>query len=274
MSRTTGHLRICFSLALGLGFWSAAARAQQTEVQPAGGPTSVEITEEGKGLVATSDRPSTATLGLLRRLEESHGGSKTVVGTFSQLKVSEIFLEEIRSTGKFHYRKPDLFRCDYDPPDEMTNLIIREAIYLHVPSIEQVEVYRFTHPEERNQQLHSMLIGFGFKSAEISADYFVHSSLDVAALVEEIEAAELDPASVSILQLVPRPARMETSPFTHLKLWIDNETLMPIKIWFMDYNGDRTELTDLAVEFDVPIADALFEAKFPPGTEVIDKTGQ
>ena len=88
---------------------------------------SVEIGEDGTRIGRTVGPPSEATLAILRSLQEHHGRVKNVEATFKQLKVSEIFLEEIESTGKFWFLKPDLFRCDYDPPDAMTNLMTEFA---------------------------------------------------------------------------------------------------------------------------------------------------
>ncbi|MBI3735075.1 outer membrane lipoprotein carrier protein LolA [Candidatus Sumerlaeota bacterium] len=233
---------------------------------------SVEIKEDGAALPKTESAPSTETLRILREIEERHGKSKSVVGTFDQTKESEIFLETIKSKGKFFYLKPDYFRCDYDPPDEMTNLILKEAIYVHVPSIKQVERYKFHTPEERDQQLHVMTLGFGFKADDILREYEAKTSLDDPALIEELKSGGNDPAKILLLKATPAATLAETSPFTQIKLWIDKGTLLPQKIWFEDYNGDKTTIKVLDVKFDSEIPASTFEAKFPAGTEMIDKS--
>lgn len=221
---------------------------------------------------AVADTISTGTLTLLRTLEEFHKDVRDVYGEFDQLKVSEIFLEEIPSTGRFWFRKPDLFRCDYDPPDEMTNLILREAIYVHVPSIEQVEVYKFRSAEERDQQLHSMVIGFGFDTAELIRQYDIRSSEDDDSLKSELATSDLDSDKSALVYMIPRPALLDSSPFTSLKLWIDKETLFPQKVWFEDYNGDKTSIDIREVQLNAEFEETIFDANFPPGTEIIDKT--
>lgn len=245
--------------------------AQPPASLPESGP-SVEIAEDGTALEAESPAPTEGTMRLLRDLEGRHGRTQNVHGTFKQLKESEVFLEETTSTGEFWFRRPDLFRTDYAPPDELTNLIVEDAIYVHTPSLKQVEVYRFASKEERDQQLHSMLIGFGFKAEEIAREYEVHSSADEPALREELTAAGLDPEQKALIALKPRPEFAETSPFTLLKLWIDKESLLPEKIWFEDYNGDKTTIDIQEIEFDAKIDDAVFQPRFPPGTERIDKS--
>jgi len=231
-----------------------------------------EVPSETPKTSPPSDDATSKTLALLRAVEKRHAGANTVRGTFQQTKISEIFLEEIESTGTFWYRKPEFFRCDYNQPDEMTNLIVEDKIYVFVPSIEQVEVYKFASPEERDQQLHSMVLGFGFEAEEILEQYEVQSSEDQASLLSELTLEKLDSAAVALFRFQPKGALIETSPFTSLKLWIDKETLLPQKIWFEDYNGDKTTLRIVQIELNVSIDDNLFSPSFPPGTEFIDKT--
>lgn len=240
--------------------------------QPTDSGTSVEITEEGADVEGTEDKPSTATLTLLQALEGKHGTAKTVIGDFEQTKESEIFLETIQSKGRFSYSKPDLFRCDYLPPDEMTNLIVKDAIYVHTPALNQVEMYRFHTPEERDQQLHVMVLGFGCRAADILREYQVKVSEDTDELTKKLMEEGLDPAKVALIEAVPVKALAETAPFTSINLWIDKETLLPQKIWFEDYNGDTTSIKILKVAFDAEIPASTFEAKFPEGAAIIDKS--
>jgi outer membrane lipoprotein-sorting protein len=264
-------LRYLYFTLIFSGVIALNAFAQPPANLPASG-RSVDISEDGT-LVSAEPAPITEpTMQLLRQLEERHGKTQSVTGTFKQLKQSEVFLEETTSTGQFWFRRPDLFRTDYNPPDELTNLIVEDAIYVHTPSLKQVEVYRFASKEERDQQLHSMLIGFGFKADEIAREYEVRSSIDEPALANEVKGQGLDPEKKQLLFLKPRPEFAETSPFTSLKLWIDKETLLPEKIWFEDYNGDKTTMDILKLELDAKVEDSIFEAKFPLGTERIDKS--
>jgi outer membrane lipoprotein-sorting protein len=248
---------------------------------PPARPDLPAIPEEKELLTVREDDPAPApagvvpaeTLALLNEIEKRHASVVTVKGSFDQLKVSEIFLEEIRSKGTFWYRKPDQFRCDYEPPDEMTNLILRDAIYVYVPAIEQCEVYRFASDRERDQQLHSMVLGFGFKTKELLEEYTVRSSANAEDLREELVKAGRDPGQAAILHLTPLPAFEDSSPFTELKLWIDKARLLPEKVWFEDYNGDRTTIEIRSIDLNTAVDPSLFTPSFPRGTEFIDKSG-
>ncbi len=239
---------------------------------PASGESSVEIREDGSAIPGTAVKPTTATLQILKAIEAKHGEARNVVGTFEQTKESEVFLETIKSTGKFSYVKPDRFRCDYNPPDEMTNLILKDAIYVHVPSLKQVEKYGFHSPEERDQQLHVMTLGFGFKAQDILREYTVKTSVDDTTLTQQLRTEGHDPTKIHLLEATPVSSLAENSPFTRIKLWIDKETLLPQKIWHEELNGDKTTIKVLEVKFDAEIPDSTFEPKFPPGTEMIDKS--
>lgn len=255
------------------------APAGQAENEETGRPELPAIDEEAELETVRDEQPldetyevSEATLALLRELETRHASVTAVRGEFDQLKVSEIFLEEIRSEGTFWFKKPDLFRCDYEPPDEMTNLIREDAIYVYVPELEQCEVYRFASDQERDQQLHSMVLGFGFKTVELVEAYEIESSEDAGPLREELAESGESVEETALLELTPRPALADTSPFTRLKLWIDKERLLPEKVWFEDYNGDQTTLEIRTIELNAPVDPKLFVPSFPRGTEYIDKT--
>ncbi len=230
------------------------------------------VREDAPGDIAGAEQLSPKTLTLLKALETRHASIVTVHGDFDQLKVSDIFLEEIKSKGSFRFKKPDQFRCDYEPPDEMTNLIREDAIYIYVPELEQCEVYRFTSDQERDQQLHSMVLGFGFRTAELIEAYFIQSSEDAGSLLDELKRGGKKADRVALLELTPRPEVADTSPFTRLKLWIDKEDLLPEKVWFEDYNGDQTTLDIHSIELNISIDPKLFVPSFPSGTEYIDKS--
>lgn len=252
-----------------------ASQAPRPELPAIPEGSELETVREGSGPIApaVAAAPVTpATLALLRALETRHASVVTVRGSFDQLKVSEIFLEEIRSKGTFWYQKPDLFRCDYEPPDEMTNLILKDAIYVYVPELEQCEVYRFSSDQERDQQLHSMVLGFGFKTDDLLEAYSIVSSEDEGPARDELTQAARKPAEAALLHLKPLPGLEDTSPFTNLKLWIDKGSLLPEKVSFEDYNGDKTTIDLRSVDLNVAVDAKKFVPSFPAGTEYIDKS--
>lgn len=261
------------SLLLNMGIMLTAGAAL-ADPPPAGAQprvgSSTEIKEDG----SPTAQVGPGTMALLKSLEDRHGKSDSIEGTFRQTKTSEVFMEKIDSTGRFKFKRPDLFRADYDAPDKMTNLIQRDAIYVYVPELKQVERYKFRSASERDQQLHIMTLGLGFRATDIVREYRVSSSEDDPALAAELKRAGQDPAKLALLLAEPRQADADTSPFNRIKLWIDKASLRPQKIWTKDVNQDQTEISILNVKFNAGLAPSVFEPKFPPGTAIIEKADQ
>ncbi len=226
---------------------------------------------------APEDEISTPTLRLLRTLEAFHKDVKTVHAQFDQVRLDVIFEDRVESTGELWFEKPAKFRCDYTDPEPMINLILEDALFVYFPDLEQVDYWQFDSDEEREQQLHQLLIGFGIEVEKLVARYRVRSSEDDPALLAELEAAarreKWDPEQMALFILQPRPAFEETCPFRNLKVYIDKAGLVPEIIWYDDLNEAEMTLKMKKVETDVTIAARLFDrsAVIPSGTEYFDK---
>ena len=155
----------------------------------------------------------------------------------------------------------------------MINLIDSDAIYIYTPSLEQVEVYNFQSDDERDQKLHTLVLGFGFKADRITSEYACKSSDDDPELAKELPPPGPETVPQILLHLIPRPAIAETSPFTQMKLWVNKETLMPVKIWYEEYNHDETTMDIVELKIDVEIDPDHFNPVkvFPPGVEIIQQ---
>lgn len=208
------------------------------------------------------DSPSTDTeargVEILKMLEEKYQETKTIYGEFKQLKVSEWFLEEIHSEGKFWYEKPGRFRCEYLPPNEQVNLVLDDMAYVYIPDIKQVEIYHFKTGAGPVRKLNQMLLGFGVSVKDVLDVYNVNW------LPEE--------QTEDTLALVFRPkSREEGLSFKAIKMWISRSALLPQRLVFLEDTGDRTEIDILEVEFNKKIKDSVFEPDFPDDAEVIEQ---
>ena len=273
---------ILFGAWLGAAGLSPAPMAVAQGAKPAA--RTVEINEKGeplaKGAAGAADATS-GTLRLLRELEAFHKNVKTIHATFHQLRVDEVFREPVESEGKLWFDKPSSrFRADYANPDEMINLIVGNALYMYVKKLQQVDQYTYASAEERDQQLHELLIGFGFKADDLVRQYEIHSSADEPAVQSELEREKadllkekLDPDALWLFEIKPRAATAETSPFKQLKVAIDKTTHLPKKIWYKDQSDASMTLVMKSIELNTKLSDALFDKDklFPPGTEFIDK---
>jgi outer membrane lipoprotein carrier protein len=196
---------------------------------------------------------------ILQRLEEKNREVKTIIGTFEQLKVSKLFLEEIHSRGTFYFEKPGKFRCDYFPPNESVNLIIGDTAWLYVPEIKQVDKYRFAEEGSKMQRLNQMLLGFGVSPADVLEVYRVTYN---------------EPGkNARTFSLVFVPKKQEEKlNFTSITIWFDAERFLPQKIKMDDESGDETTITIEKIETNKKIDQSLFKPEFPEGVEIIEQT--
>jgi outer membrane lipoprotein-sorting protein len=223
---------------------------------------------------AAGDAPvRSATMGQLRQIESANKDVKTIHATFDQIRVDEAFQEEVKSPGELWFAKPAQYRCDYAEPQKMVTLITGDTLYMYLPKEKQVEYWKFASAEERDQQLHQLLIVFGFNADELAARYEIRSSEDTPELKAQLTAEKLDPARKLIFQVRPRPASEESCPFKQMKVTIDKSSHLPDKIWYKDPSDAALTLKMKKVELNPTLPAGVFDknALFPSGVEYIDK---
>lgn len=217
---------------------------------------------------------TSGTLNLLKQLEAENKNNKTIHATFKQIRKDETFMEEVTSDGELWFRKPDRFRCDYADPEKLINLMVDRDFYMYTPALNQADYWRFESDAERDQQLHQLLIAFGFNTDELLASYIITSSQGDAEPLEELKKENMDPNDKALFIVKPREHFAETSPFVLLKVFVDKKTLRPERLWYQDRNFDASmTLTMKKIDLNEPIKDELFNRNkvFAPGTEIIDK---
>jgi outer membrane lipoprotein-sorting protein len=237
---------------------------------PIPGPGRPELTP----IPSRTPAVTSGTLALLRTLETTHSALRSIHATFHQVRVDEAFLEKIESDGELWFRKPDRFRCDYADPDKLVNLIHVDTFYLYVPLNDEVDIYRFKSEAERDQYLHLLTIGFGFKADDLIARYEIHSSADETGPLDELRAAALDPDKWALFVIQPREAFRESSPFIRLKVYIDKTRWLPDRIWYEDTTSAATMTLQMKhIDLNQAIDDAQFDPDkiFPPDAERIEK---
>ena len=216
---------------------------------------------------------TTGTLRMLRTMEAFHADVKTVHATFDQTLHDPVFNDIVESKGELWFRKPDLFRCDYEDEEQTMVLVLPEALYMYFPDLKQVDYYAFESEAEQRQQLHQLLIGFGFEAEDLMERYRIRSSEDDEGLLAELEAAQGDAAGQVLFQFMPRPAYEASSPFRVLKVTIDKASMLPEKIWYSEYSEAERTLRMTGIKTDAQLAEGLFDRKqlIPSDAVLIDK---
>jgi outer membrane lipoprotein-sorting protein len=258
-------------LGIGLGH---AAPAQPTPIVRVGIQrlTSVTPSIATRPTSATRDVTS-GTLRMLRTLNAFHKDVKTIHATFHQSREDEVFLKTVQSEGELWFRKPYFFRVDYANPQPMITLILEKMLYSYVPELKEVDCWSFDSDQNRDQQMHQLLLGFGQDEAELVRLYRIHSSEDEAEPLKELVSDGMDPKKKVLFYFTPRPQYADGSPFVKMKLFVDKATHMPEKIWYEDSNDANMTLAMKKIQTDVGLDDALFNPNrvFPSGVEYIDK---
>lgn len=266
MKPRTNNFRLALAVCSFASFFVPSAAAMQSVV-----------TMPPQFTLVTDDDASTMTaqtLALIQDLEARHATINTVTLDFRQEKVTEFFEDDVlKSSGKIWFSKPDYFRVDYAPPNEYVMLINRQIAYQYSAEIEQLERFVFASTQERDQQIHALMLGFDFRVDVVTQNYKVTSSSDDEALAAQLSSAPNAGEGLILLEFIPLPALMETSQFLKLQLWIDKSTLLPQKVWIEDHEGSKTTFVIVASKLNEPIESSIYDIAeiVPDGITIIDR---
>jgi len=197
-------------------------------------------------------------MGFLRRLEESNASTQSLRAKFTQLRVDESFLDEVRSLGEFVYQSPAQFRADYAGESgriaSSTVYIIDDKMYNYVPEQNQVDVVEL--PKGDSMAVHQMLLGFGVKVERITQFFDVSRSAD-----------EL-PKEKTRIEFKSRN-RQRTLNYSKITITFDNATLQP-EVLVLEDSESQTTISLSNVEVNPPLDAKLFELKFPKDVDIVE----
>jgi outer membrane lipoprotein-sorting protein len=193
----------------------------------------------------------------------SHADLETLSGTFSQRKRSELFMEDIESTGTFRCRRPDMFRYDYDPSETTgasTYWFVGDTTWVYVPELKQAEVYL----NAPGQEIGNLMIGLDGAVNRLRETHWVRL---MPASPEDEALGE----SIAHLHLVPQPGA-EASQYLSADLWIDQVALLPVQLKLVEESGDETTIRIEAMNLNPSLEDTVFDplASIPSDTEIIE----
>lgn len=234
---------LAWSLALGVGLAPVAARGAEENVpQP-----------ESPGLTLAQRSES-----LLDRIRYEQKRLKSLEAEFVQFRVSEFLAAPEESRGAFAYSAPDLVRWDYVSPKPVS-LVIREdemlTWYKDLGKAEKVKVGR------ASSQV------FRYLNASGSLDTLMKYFAVTFAFPPAAPAGSAGAAEPYRLDLAPRFARIRKR-LAAMSLWIDRKLFLPVRVRYVEANGDTTEyrFEHLRSNGEIPLA--RFELAIPAGVEI------
>lgn len=195
---------------------------------------------------------------LVERMKIEQKGFATLVATFEQETSTEMLVEAEKSKGTFYYEAPDKVRWQYDAPTPKVIVINGDELvtwYQDLHRAEKVQVGRYS------DAVFKYLGASG--SLETLMDYF---SLRVD-FPKGPEPYRID--------LVPRYKRVEKR-LKEMSVAIDGRLFVPIKLSYVEPNGDATEYEFTDFRVNEPLPEAHFELELPSDVDVhvLTSTGQ
>ncbi len=187
---------------------------------------------------------------LIDRIQIEQKQLKSLEADFVQSRASEFLSAPEESRGTFVYRAPDLVRWDYVAPKPVS-LVIRDN--------EMLTWYRDLGKAER------------LKVGKVSSQVFryLNASGSLESLMKYFKVSISFPPGTEPyrLELVPRYARVQKR-LAGMSLWIDRTSYLPVRVRYVEANGDTTDYRFSHLQRNVEVPAARFELAIPKDVEI------
>jgi outer membrane lipoprotein carrier protein len=249
-ARTLTRLAVLLLLALAPAAEAATSRAQGAH---AGGKAAdpAKLDPRAPGLDGTQRLQA-----LMERVRLAQQGMKTLEARFVQKRESSLLVSAEQSSGTFDYAAPDRVRWEYTSPNPISVLIEGGEMttwYRDLKKAERLKIGRYS-----NQVLKYM--GASGASLQQLLEYF---SMTIKVPTKTSDPYQLD--------LTPKMARI-AKRVKSMSIWVDPETFLPVRLRYVEGDGDSTEYQFKDIRVNAPIPGDRFVLKIPQGVEtrVID----
>jgi outer membrane lipoprotein-sorting protein len=218
-----------------LALVSMAAGARQDPTDPL-----------GSGLT-----PSQRLEALLERMRSRHEALDSLEAEFVQSKESMMFLEPSVASGVFSYAAPDSVRWEYEQPDPISLLITDGRMTTWYRDLGRAETSGVEGHSQRIMQ---------YMGASTSVDTLVEY-FDVSLSLPK------EPGGAFRLHLTPRFKRVEKR-VRDLEVWIDSELYLPLRLRFVEGDGDVTEYEFSNLRLNQELPEGRFTLEIPDQVEM------
>lgn len=188
---------------------------------------------------------------LIGRVKQAQQQLTSLEARFVQVKQSEMFLAPQESSGTFSFLAPDRVRWEFVNPKPMTVVIARDKMttwFKDLNRAEEVTIGRYS------EKVFKYLGATG--SLETLMQYF-----DVTAVFPK------DPAEAYRLDLAPRFARV-AKRLKGMTVWIDRASFMPVRLRYVDPEGDVTEYRFEGLRLNAAIPVDRFDLAMPKSVAI------
>jgi outer membrane lipoprotein carrier protein len=194
--------------------------------------------------------PSQRLGALLERVKWEQKRLESLEAEFVQEKESEFLTRPEISHGTFSYQRPDRARWEYRSPNPIT---------LVLDGDEMVTWYRDLERAERAR--------VGRVSTQVFHYLSASGSLDSLLGYFSVTFTAPAPGEPWRLELKPRYPRIARR-LSGMTLWIDRALYLPVRVAFVEPNGDQTRYRLEGLRPNVAIPAERFTLELPAGVEV------
>jgi len=186
-------------------------------------------------------------------LQQALKAITTFQARFEQLYYSMSISEPLREKGDLFLQKPDRMRWNYKTPQDKVFLYKEGVLEMYLPEENQL-----TRSPVSKEALESDIFGIFLGTMSFRDAYAV-----------EDNPFPTDATRVRQVKLTPRTE----SDYSHILLEIDETTWLLRRAIFLEWAGNKREFVFSQIKTGVRIPAKTFTLKVPPGTEIIDDTG-
>jgi outer membrane lipoprotein carrier protein len=192
---------------------------------------------------------------LVERVKAEQQNLKTLEARFVQTQESSLLAAPEKSSGHFSYSAPDRVRWEYEKPNPISVVVRGEQMTTWYRDLKRAD-----------------LIKIGRYSNQVFK--YLGASGDMKTLLEYFDAKLATSSKKGEpfrLELTPRFQRIAKRLKT-MTLWIDDTTYLPVRLRYVEADGDTTEYRFEGLKRNNRIPEARYVLQLPRGvqTRVID----
>jgi outer membrane lipoprotein carrier protein len=181
---------------------------------------------------------------LTAKLEASSQGVQSLSGEFNQRNKLKLFKQELRSRGRFFFRRPRQIRWEYTDPDPSTLILDGQTATLRTPGAAP-QTFDLAKDATMRTIFDQLLLWLGPGSLkQAAADYDL-----------SVSGSAAEPTLV----LVPKAGGAIARAFSRIELRIDGKTMLMRSILLTEKNGDEKAITFTRLERNQPLPPDAFK---------------
>ena len=188
---------------------------------------------------------------ILSQMDASYRKLQSYRAEFEQESETKSFKRKRQASGRVYFLKPSEMRWDYLQPEEREVYLSGEKIHIYLPGRNQVI----------EQTLNDAMPGVAPARLFMGVEELV-GSFSVSA-----DCADEDVEDAYCLRLTPK--KNKAISVEEILLWVGKKDFLPLRTESRDVLGNRTTITFLKGEANVPLKEELFQFQVPPEAEVI-----